>query len=82
MKIGEKLLKQVSKKYEPQTLIRFRFGRYDVATKTDDEGNPVLLFIGTADENGTIRGDQFTRKLVKDASGAITKDYWDYKGKV
>jgi hypothetical protein len=82
MKIGERLLKQLNKTYEPSTLVAFRFGRYDVATKTDEAGNPMLLFIGQADERGIIKGDQFTRRLLKDANGAVIKDHWDYKGKV
>ncbi|KAB7732540.1 hypothetical protein F5984_00860 [Rudanella paleaurantiibacter] len=81
MKIGEKLLKQLSKRYAPSTLVTFRFGRYDVAAKTDNEGNPVLAFVGKADEQGHIKGDQFTRKLLKDETGTVLKDHWDYKGK-
>lgn len=82
MKIGDRLLKKVSKKYEPSTLVRFTFERYDVAVKTDEEGNPILLFIGKANEQGTIKGDQFARKLVKNTAGVVVKDHWDYKGKV
>ncbi|AKD54802.1 hypothetical protein [Spirosoma radiotolerans] len=82
MKIGERLLKHLNKKYEPSRMIAFRFGRYDVATKTDEEGNPILLFIGNADERGIIKGDQFSRRLLKDANGVVVKDHWDYKGKV
>lgn len=82
MKIGERLLKHLNKKYEPSCMIAFTFGRYDVATKTDEEGNPVLLFIGKADDRGIIKGDQFTRRLLKDAHGVVVKDHWDYKGKV
>jgi hypothetical protein len=29
-----------------------------------------------------IKGDHFSRRLVKDPNGAILKDHWDYKGKV
>ncbi|WP_031527157.1 hypothetical protein [Dyadobacter crusticola] len=82
MKIGDKLLKQLSKKYTPATMINQRFGRYDIAFKTDDEGNPVMLFIGTLDEEGRIKGDRFSRVLVKDQSGKLIKDHWDNKGKV
>ncbi|MGA0557927.1 hypothetical protein ACO2Q8_14815 [Larkinella sp. VNQ87] len=82
MKIGNRLLKHLTKKYEPSKLVSFRFGRYDVALKTDEEGNAVLAFVGQANEQGIIRGDQFTRRLVKDTSGAFIKDHWDYKGKV
>jgi hypothetical protein len=82
MKIGEKLLKQLNKKYEPSKMVAATFGRYDVAFKTDEEGNPILLFIGQADENGMIKGDQFTRRLLKDPNGVVIKDHWDHKGKV
>ncbi|GAB3505060.1 hypothetical protein GCM10027341_36100 [Spirosoma knui] len=82
MKIGEKLLKQLNKTYEPSTMVAATFGRYDVAFKTDEEGNPLLLFIGQADEQGRIKGDQFTRRLLKDPNGAVIKDHWDHKGKV
>ncbi|WP_345248840.1 hypothetical protein [Nibrella saemangeumensis] len=81
MKIGEALQKKLAKKYEPSTMVSLKFNRYDVALKTDEEGNPILLFIGKADENGTIKGDRYTRRLVKDSSGAVIKDHWDYKGK-
>ena len=82
MKIGEALQKKLDKKYEPSTMVALKFNRYDVAMKTDEEGNPVLLFIGKAGENGMIKGDHFSRRIVKDASGRVVKDHWDYKGKV
>ncbi|WP_420151561.1 hypothetical protein [Spirosoma sp.] len=82
MKIGERLLKHLTKKYEPLQMVTFRFGRYDVATKTDEDGNPVLLFIGQADDRGIIKGDQYARRLLKGADGKVIKDHWDYKGKV
>ncbi|WP_266365545.1 hypothetical protein [Tellurirhabdus rosea] len=82
MKIGEKLLKQISKKYPPSDSVELRFGRYDVVLKTDEDGNADLLFIGEKTENGQIRGDRFHRRLLKDAEGKIVKDHWDYKGKV
>lgn len=81
-KIGDKLLKHLNKRYEPSKLVTFRFGRYDVATKTDEEGNPILLFIGQADERGIIKGDQYNRRLLKDDNGVVVKDHWDYKGRI
>jgi hypothetical protein len=82
MKVGERLLKLLSKKYGPSQMVALQFGRYDVAMKTDDEGNPILAFVGKADERGIIKGDQYARRLLKDASGLVIKDHWDYKGKV
>jgi hypothetical protein len=82
MKIGASLLKHLTKKYEPSSLISFPFSRYDVVLKTDEEGNPVVVFIGKADEQGLIKGDRYARRMIKDANGAVMKDHWDYKGKV
>jgi len=82
MKIGDKLLKQISKKFPPSETVSFRFGRYDVVLKTNEEGLADLLFIGEMTEAGQIRGDRFHRRLVKDPEGRLVKDHWDYKGKV
>ena len=82
MKIGENLLKKLNKKYEPSTMVELRFRGYDISLKTDEEGNPVLMFIGRSDSNGMIKGDRYARRLLKDKEGNIIKDHWDYKGKV
>lgn len=81
-KIGEPLLKKLVKNYEPSTVVFLRFKSYDLAMKTDEEGNPVVLFIGKADKEGKIKGDRYARRLLKDNTGKIIKDHWDYKGKV
>lgn len=82
MKIGYSLLKKLNKKYEPLTMVQQKFREYDLAMKTDEEGNPVLLFIGKADEQGIIKGDRYARRLLKDEQGKVLKDHWDYKGRV
>jgi hypothetical protein len=82
MHIGDTLLKKLNKKYEPSTMVNLKFRDYDLALKTDEEGNPILMFIGKADESGMIRGDRYARRLLKDEEGKTVKDHWDYKGKV
>lgn len=82
MKIGEKLLKRLNKKYAAGQMIEQEFERYDISFKTDDEGNPVILFIGTRMPDGQIRGERFVRVLIKDTAGKLLKDHWDCKGKV
>ena len=82
MKIGENLLKKLKKQYEPSAMVAIKFRGYDLALKTDEEGNPIVLFIGKANEEGIIKGDRYARRLLKDQSGKIIKDHWDYKGKV
>lgn len=81
MKIGDKLLKELSKRYEPESIIDKRFGRYDLTFRTDEEGNPVMLFIGNRLTNGRIAGNRFTRVIVRDPLGKVVKDHWDAKGR-
>ena len=81
-KIGEPLLKKLNKQYDASTIIHLKFKDYDLAVKTDEEGNPVLLFIGKANAEGVIKGDRYARRLLKDKTGKVIKDHWDYKGKV
>ncbi|MCE6988065.1 hypothetical protein [Dyadobacter sp. CY323] len=81
MKIGEKLLKLLGKKYMPDHMITQKFGRYDISFKTDPDGNPILLFIGAIDKVGRIKGERFSRVLIKTKEGQILKDHWDAKGK-
>lgn len=80
MALGAPLLKLLSKQYAPSSMIEKKFQRYDLAFKTDEEGNPILLFIGRKDDKGRIRGNRYARRLVKDEAGNIVKDHWDDKG--
>jgi hypothetical protein len=81
MAIGAALLKLLGKKYEPSGVIDKVFGKYDLTFITDENGDPVQLFIGKRKENGHIKGDRYTRVLKKDAQGNRIKDHWDLKGK-
>ncbi len=46
MKLSEQLEKLLVKIYEPLTLVEMHYRGKDIAFKTDENGNPVLLFIG------------------------------------
>lgn len=81
MKLNEGLIKQLSKTFEPKSMQSMKYKGNDIAFKTDDEGNPVLLFIGKADANGNIKGSRFVRIFIKDQHGKIIKDHWEMKGK-
>ena len=81
-KIGELLLKKLNKQYEASAMLRFKFKAYDLAVKTDEDGNPILLFIGKAGAEGAIKGDRYARRLIKDKTGKVIKGHWDYKGSV
>lgn len=80
MPLGAPILKIVNKVYEPSAFIEKRFQGYDLGFKTDEQGNPILLFIGKKDASGNIRGQRFARRLAKDKNGNIIKDHWDDKG--
>jgi hypothetical protein len=82
MKIGSPLLKILNKNYQPSSLHELKFGRYDLALKTDDLGRPTLLFIGHKNAAGKIEGERFTRRIVADGEGNVIKDHWDNKGKI
>jgi hypothetical protein len=80
MSLGPAILKLLSKKYAANAFIEMRFQRYDLGFKTDEEGNPILLFMGKKDPSGKIRSHRYSRRLVKDTHGNIVKDHWDDKG--
>ena len=81
MSLGEDLLKKLNKKYEPSAMVSFRFRSKDVSVQTDEEGNPVKLFIGKRSEDGMVKGERYARVIRKDKNGLIVKDHWDRKGK-
>jgi hypothetical protein len=82
MSLGAPILKILNKVYQPSSFIETRFQRYDLGFKTDEEGNPILLFIGKKDASGNIKGQRYARRLTKDKNGKIIKDHWDDKGPV
>jgi len=81
MKLGESFLKILNKQYEPSAMIETSIKGYDLAFKTDEDGNPILLFMGKRDENGTVKGDRYARTLKYDRAGNKIKDHWELKGK-
>lgn len=79
--LKEPILKVLNKIYEPFSMVELRFKRYDLAIKTDEQGRPVLLFMGEKDAGGKIKGERYARRVVPDAERKILKDHWDHKGK-
>lgn len=79
--LSENLIKALKKTYEPQSLLNTTYKGRDVAFKTDPKGNPVLVFIGRADENGNVKGERYARVLKYDKTGTVIKDHWDKKGR-
>lgn len=81
MKLSEDLIKKLSKKHEPSTLIHDTFRGNDIAFKTDAGGNAIQLFVGRRSADGTIKGERFVRTLKHDKTGNVIKDHWEAKGK-
>ena len=81
MKLQEDLIKKLSKTYEPSAMIDMRFREKDIAIKTDEKGNPILMFIGKRGEEGNIKGERYARTLKYDNDGKKIKDHWEKKGK-
>lgn len=81
MRLRDDLLKKINKKFEPSTKISLRYKGNDLVLITDKDGNAVQLFMGNADEDGTIKGDRFARTMKYDREGQLTKDHWERKGK-
>jgi hypothetical protein len=80
MALSEHLQSKLRKKYEPSSLVSMKYKGNDIAFKTDQEGNPVTLFIGKRRSTGDIRGERYTRTLKTNHQGMIIKDHWDLKG--
>jgi hypothetical protein len=80
MPLSEDILRKLKRVYPPLSMIRQRFRGKHLAFKTDENGNPVQLFIGDLKEDGSIRGHRYARRMVKDGLGKLIRDHWDNKG--
>lgn len=79
--LSEDLQKKLAKAYESSAMVEMKYKGYNLAFKTDDEGNAIQLFIGKKTEQGSIKGERYARTLKKDKEGKIFKDHWELKGK-
>lgn len=83
MALNPKLEYKLSKKFAPDSRIDDQYNGKDITFITNDLGEPVTLFIGTRQEDGSIAGERYTRKIVRNPhSTDILKSHWDLKGKV
>jgi hypothetical protein len=81
MKLNDHLQEELKKSYQPSSLITKRYKGNDIVFKTDEDGYPVLLFIGLMNERGWVKGQRYSRTLKIDHTGRIIKDHWELKGK-
>lgn len=62
-------------------MVEMKYKTKDLLFKTDEYGNPIVLFIGKLVASGKIRGERYVRTLISNANGVVVKDHWDLKGK-
>ena len=80
MPLSPALIKKLGQKFEPNTMTDMVFKGNALSFKTDNEGNPIQLFLGKRKDNGNIKGDRYARTLKKDREGKVIKDHWERKG--
>lgn len=80
MKLRYDLQQKLKTQYNADSLIELQYKGLDLAFKTDNEGNPISLFIGRKSARGKIQGERYVRTLKKDSTGNTIKDHWDLKG--
>lgn len=79
--IGPRLAAHLSKRYAPDTRLDQAFGRQEITFITNAAGDPVTLFIGARNPDGTIRGERYARTLLLEpGTGRVLKNHWDLKG--
>lgn len=81
MNLSDDLQRKLKKRYNPDTFTEMTYKGLDLMFKTDDEGNPMVLFIGRRIGENKIKGERYVRTLKKDQEGNVMKDHWDLKGK-
>jgi len=81
MALSDDLIKKLKRRFEPSATTQFRYRTNDIVIQSDEEGNAIRAFIGKANEKGLIKGDRYSRTLLKDKEGKIIKDHWDRKGR-
>jgi hypothetical protein len=83
MAINDKLEKKLSKLYQPSSRIDEVFLGNDITIISNERGEAIHLFIGKRNEDGSIKGEHYARRIQREAgSDRIIKSHWDNKGKV
>ncbi|MBC6608113.1 hypothetical protein H8B13_14900 [Hymenobacter sp. BT188] len=82
MPLHRLLFDKLNKIYEPSATIDDVFKGHDITFVTNENGEPVMLFIGKRRPDGVIIGERYKR-TIKRASGdaQAAASHWDLKGK-
>lgn len=79
--IGPKLEAKMNKIYKPGLRYDEVFQGKDITFITNENGEPITLYVGKRKENGNIVGDCFYRRIKKRVEGKIKESHWDLQGK-
>lgn len=83
MPLNPKLMKVLDKTYEPQERYDQKLLGKDITYITNEHGEPVTLYIGQRQQDGSINGERYVRRLVRQpGSLEIQKSHWENKGRV
>ncbi|WP_266205488.1 hypothetical protein [Pontibacter kalidii] len=83
MALNPKLEKILEKVYEPRQRYDQHYAGKDITYITNELGEPVTLFIGRRNEDGSIAGERYVRRIVRQPQGnIILKSHWEKKGSV
>jgi hypothetical protein len=82
MPLHRQLADKLNKTYEPSTTINDVFKGHDITFVTNENGEPVTLFIGKRRPDGVIIGERYKRTIKRAPSSTeVTSSHWDLKGK-
>ncbi len=83
MPLNSKLEEKLSKTYEASSRIDDEFRGNAITFITNEQGEPVTLFIGKRREDGAISGERYVRRIKKRSEdGKVEVSHWECKGKV
>jgi len=83
MPLNPRLQKLLEKDYAPQERFDSKFSGKDITYITNDFGEAVTLFIGKRQQDGSINGERYVRRIIRETNSQnIAKSHWELKGKV
>ncbi len=82
MPIQPDLETRLGKPFPPDSRVEDSFRGKDLTILTNDKGEAVTLFIGKRNIDGSIKGERYVRRIIRNDDDSILKSHWDCKGKV
>jgi hypothetical protein len=80
--LGKALETILNKTHQPSSRMDGTFRGKDMTFITNENGEPITLFLGKRKPNGDIAGEMFSRRIKKVENGLIKESHWDNQGKV